>query len=194
MATNTITTKPATKQILNNGVKLSLLSTVFFGGVGAYAVQHAPVTYGESKLVAERVCFLGGTSTTPRKVKAGLLPPTPITVLLLKLEHDLQLTKGGLAQLLGVSRPTLYSWIRGIEPRDSNLHRIQHLAAASAILRDAWRGNELPALWQHQKLPSFGRSFLQGAKAGADMLAMAQEMVSMWRSDEIEAGSISHLF
>lgn len=110
------------------------------------------------------------------------------------LEENLGLTKAGLAALLGVSRPTLYSWGRGKEPREKRLLQLMALHRAMEILRDGAPEGEVPALWQHQRLPSVGQSFAEGMRAEIDPEAMAAEIVEMWERDASESGAIEAMF
>ena len=110
-----------------------------------------------------------------------------------ELEQHLRLTRSGLAALLGVSRPTLYSWARGKGLRDNNAERLQALRAAADILVAGAPSGILPALWQHQRLPAHGMSFMQGMVAGRDPDAMAREIVKMWAHNALESSAFEHL-
>jgi len=111
-----------------------------------------------------------------------------------ELKAQTNLTLAGLASMLGVSRPTLYSWGRGIAPREGNAERLTSFRAAISDLVAAAPGGTLPALWQHQKLPSFGLSFVQGMRLGHEPTAMARDLVAIWQRDAKGSAAIASLF
>jgi len=114
-------------------------------------------------------------------------------VWLSELESRFGLTRSGLAALIGVSRPTLYSWENGTGIRDKNAERLASLYDASKILTNAAPSGKLPALWQHQHLPGFGKSFAQGMRVGNNPVGMAIELASIWRQAAAEAINVDAL-
>lgn len=110
-----------------------------------------------------------------------------------ELEESTQLTRAGLAALIGVTRPTLYSWANGKDIRSQNAKKLLALRTAVRMMTKA-AGGPLPPLWQHQPLPSFGMSFVEGMRKNVDPTSMASEIVTMWARDRDESAAISMLF
>ena len=167
---------------------------------------HRVLIGGSSCLVLASLLNIAGTPPTayaelkpPRLIKwesteHAAAPTLNAKAWIAELEQRFGLTRAGLAALIGVSRPTLYGWESGTGIRDKNASRLASLRDASKILIDAVPNGELPALWQHQRLPGFGTSFAQGMRAGSDPVAMSRELAAIWRQAAAETVAVDAIF
>jgi transcriptional regulator with XRE-family HTH domain len=81
-----------------------------------------------------------------------------------------------LPEVFGVSRQTLYNWLRGETPRDQHHARVRELAAAArTFLSQEFR----PTVGQLDRPVRGGKSFLQLIAEGADGAASATDLVRM---------------
>lgn len=108
------------------------------------------------------------------------------------IEMQLSVTKAALADLLGVTRPTLYAWMRGSTIRELNAARLLGLQKAARIMTQA-SGGKLPALWQYQTLPS-GKSFVDGMRAGDNPIELAKTLADQWRQNAIDSAQLLSVF
>lgn len=111
-----------------------------------------------------------------------------------QLEVASQLSRSALASMIGVSRPTFYSWAQGKPVRRLNALRTIALATAMGKMAAFHNGAPLPILWQYQRLPSFGVSFVEGSQQGLDAGEMANELIALWTRDRAEAETLDELF
>lgn len=107
-------------------------------------------------------------------------------------EAQLGLSRSALADLLGVTRPTLYAWMRGATMRSLNAVRLFKLKEAASHLTAA-SGGTLPALWQYQTLPS-GKSFADGMRSGDDPIELAKMLAVQWQRHEADAAILATIF
>lgn len=108
------------------------------------------------------------------------------------IELQLGLSRAAVADLLGVTRPSLYAWIRGKPIRAQNAERLVSLKNAADLLTQA-AGGALPALWQYQTLPS-GESFAEGIRAGRNPVELATALVDLWQLHDTDTALLSTIF
>lgn len=108
------------------------------------------------------------------------------------IEAQLSLSKAALADLLGVTRPALYAWMRGTPLRPQNAARLSGLKEAANLLTQA-AGGALPALWQYQTLSS-GECFADGMRAGGNPVELAVMLADQWRRNAADASLLAGLF
>jgi len=111
-----------------------------------------------------------------------------------QLEATSQLSRSALAAMIGVSRPTFYSWASGNPVRRQNAERAVALLDAMRRLATFQQGAALPALWQHQSLPDSGMTFAEGVQRGIAPGHMANELITLWTRDRTEAAALDKLF
>lgn len=111
-----------------------------------------------------------------------------------QLEATSQLSRSALAVMLGVSRPTFYSWAAGKPVRHQNAERTVALLAAMQRLASFQQGRALPALWQHQRLPDLGVTFIEGSQQGIPLADMADALIALWKRDRSQVAVLDTLF
>lgn len=108
------------------------------------------------------------------------------------IRTQLGLSMAALADILGVTRPTLYAWMRGTAMRPQNILRLRGLHEAANILTQA-AGGTLTALWQYQNLPS-GQSFADGMRAGGNPIELANALAEQWQRHASDAALLTAVF
>ncbi len=108
----------------------SLVKTAFAGRVGAIVLvagyDPALPQFGTSPMVFDRRP-IGADAHTYSSAQAHAVVSKSIREQLESLQAALSLNKSQLAQVLAVSRPTLYDWFQGKQPKPSNADRLQFL-------------------------------------------------------------------
>ena len=112
-----------------------LLRTILAGGTafimsGPTAFASSPSQYGSSAVIRDlrsREVRRKATETAPSTPRVVDFAKLTVTDQLLELLASLSLNKSQMASVLGVSRPTLYEWLNGNEPKKINTDRIDSL-------------------------------------------------------------------
>lgn len=93
-----------------------------------------PHVGSSSSVVDRRVLIRRAKSTTPKASAAGFREVVALSIVeqLSELLAALSLNKSQLAQILRVTRPTLYEWFQGKEPNPANTDRVYALLAILA--------------------------------------------------------------
>jgi transcriptional regulator with XRE-family HTH domain len=118
--------------------------------------------------------------------------PCSVSEIIESIETQLGLSRSALADLLGVTRPTLYAWMGGTVMRPRNAKRVARLKEAASLLTQS-AGGPLPALWQYQTLPS-GQSFADGMRAGASPCELAKMLADQWQYQAADAALLATIF
>ena len=133
--------------------------------------------------------FVSMESTLPSLQPSEASTPR---ALIESIELQLGLSRAAVADLLGVTRPSLYAWIRGNHIRAQNAARLVSLKNAADLLTQA-AGGALPALWQYQTLPD-GESFAEGIRAGRNPVELARTLLDLWQLHDADKALLSSIF
>jgi DNA-binding transcriptional regulator YiaG len=82
---------------------------------------HSFPTYGTSVIIRGRVVY------AIEQVANKHAPSSSVAKQILEVSTALSLNKSQLAEVLGITRPTLYEWQAGKQPHDSNTGRLEKL-------------------------------------------------------------------
>lgn len=108
------------------------------------------------------------------------------------IELQLGLCKAAVADILGVTRTSLYAWMEGKPIRPKNAERLVSLRDAARLLTRA-AGGVLPVLWQYQTLPT-GESFAEGVRAGGNPIEFAKMLADQWQQNGADSALLSTIF
>lgn len=119
---------PAEHNLWRLVLEPSLTST---GGM-VYTDEYGPALpcFGSSSLIVDLRPTLKKVQTTSELVAREELPgllALPVAQKVRDLANALSLNKSQLAQILRVTRPTVYSWLQGTEPGPANIERLHGL-------------------------------------------------------------------
>lgn len=121
------------------------------------------------------------TARAPQLVRDGQLPDCAGMMTLVKDTFGRSMTR--LAEVFGVSRQTLYNWMRGELPKAQHQARLRELAAAAEVLRSEGIVATPPLLG---RVVSRGRPLLELVAEQGDGADAARKLVSIVRRSERE--------
>ncbi len=108
----------------NNKVLAAILGMVIgTGGVANAAVVNTVIRTSSSADNHIRLTIRTPSYESENGRQEALLPPEQIA----GIQRYLSLNVTGLSSALRVGRPTIYAWMRGVQPQDAHLQRIQQL-------------------------------------------------------------------
>lgn len=200
---NVSTTAPPGRDAAPKGIRLYAGSAGVIQVVDGYAPFGTRV--GTSFTIVDSRSFKIGASWATPKVPAPTVQPRPATLKLSSSEqvHEvlaaLSLNKTQLADVLRVSRPTLYDWLEGKEPNVANAQRLRLLvkllsmagvSAAAALsprfLREALEPGEL-SLLEMLKADTLDEGRIAKALAEAKALERQVEEARLAREARLRA-------
>lgn len=124
------------------------------------------------------VSHLGYQTPTVRLGDLVAEPAAPFAELMQGVKKGFGRTVSRLPEVFGVSRQTLYNWLRGETPKPAHHDKLRELAAAARIFVEA---GFKPTSVTLDKTIACGKSLLELLSEGASGAEMAQRLVSLAR-------------
>ena len=116
----------------NNKVLAAILGMVIgTGGVANAAIVNTVMRSNSTASNQMRLTICPSGTEVNRRDKDALLPQEQIA----GIQRYLSLNVTDLSRAIRVKRPTVYSWLRGVQPHDTNMQRIQQLY----LIARSWR-------------------------------------------------------
>lgn len=103
-----------------------------------------------------------------------LFEPPPYVALMQEIQAGFGRTMTRLPEVFGVSRQTLYNWLKGETPRPAHQEKLEQLAEAARVFSASGFKPTSPAL---DRTISQGKSLLQLLSEGADGREAAQNLM-----------------
>ena len=131
-----------------------------------------------------------GYSMVPVVVAVPQAVDTPFSDLMQVVQAGFGRTMSSLPGVFGVSRQTLYNWLKGETPKVVYQGRIRELAKAASLFQDLGFVSTTQAL---SRVLMDGKSFLQLVAEGADGKDMAKKLVSLIRRGDDSRAKLTAL-
>lgn len=131
-----------------------------------------------------------GYSMVPVVVAGPHAVHTPFADLMQVVQSGFGRTMSSLSGVFGVSRQTLYNWLKGETPKVVYQGRIRELAMAASLFQDLGFVSTTQAL---SRVLIDGKSFLQLVAEGADGKDMAKKLVSLIRRGDDSRAKLNAL-
>ena len=131
-----------------------------------------------------------GYSMVPVVVAVPQAVDTPFSDLMQVVQAGFGRTMSSLPGVFGVSRQTLYNWLKGETPKVVYQERIRELAKAASLFQDLGFVSTTQAL---SRVLIDGKSFLQLVAEGADGKDMAKKLVSLIRRGDDSRAKLNAL-
>ena len=131
-----------------------------------------------------------GYSMVPTVVAVEHAVHTPFADLMQVVQSGFGRTMSSLPGVFGVSRQTLYNWLKGETPKVVYQERIRELAKAASLFQDLGFVSTTQAL---SRVLMDGKSFLQLVAEGADGKDMAKKLVSLIRRGDDSRAKLTAL-
>ncbi len=131
-----------------------------------------------------------GYSMVPAVVAVQHAVDTPFADLMQVVQSGFGRTMSSLPGVFGVSRQTLYNWLKGETPKVVYQERIRELAKAASLFQDLGFVSTRQAL---SRVLIDGKSFLQLVAEGADGKDMAKKLVSLIRRGDDSRAKLTAL-
>lgn len=131
-----------------------------------------------------------GYSMVPVVVAVPQAVDTPFADLMQVVQAGFGRTMSSLPGVFGVSRQTLYNWLKGETPKVVYQERIRELAKAASLFQDLGFVSTTQAL---SRVLMDGKSFLQLVAEGADGKDMAKKLVSLIRRGDDSRAKLTAL-
>ena len=131
-----------------------------------------------------------GYSMVPVVVAVPQAVDTPFSDLMQAVQAGFGRTMSSLPGVFGVSRQTLYNWLKGETPKVVYQERIRELAKAASLFQDLGFVSTTQAL---SRVLMDGKSFLQLVAEGADGKDMAKKLVSLIRRGDDSRAKLNAL-
>ena len=131
-----------------------------------------------------------GYSMVPVVVAVPQAVDTPFSDLMQVVQAGFGRTMSSLPGVFGVSRQTLYNWLKGETPKVVYQERIRELAKAASLFQDLGFVSTTQAL---SRVLMDGKSFLQLVAEGADGKDMAKKLVSLIRRGDDSRAKLTAL-
>jgi hypothetical protein len=100
--------------------------------------------------------------------------PAPYVELMREIQAGFGRTMTRLPEVFGVSRQTLYNWLKGDTPKPAHQEKLEQLAEAARVFSESGFKPTSPAL---DRMISQGKSLLQLLSEGADGREAAQKLM-----------------